>query len=68
MKPEHCCKHLRTKKMYVPEQEDQVFTSIGEELTFHGHCWCNRTLTEVGFDDGHVGVQLCNPSRPCFES
>jgi hypothetical protein len=67
MKPDNCCRHLRTKKLYIPEQTDEVFDVEGEQFTHHGHCWCNRTLTEVGWDDQQVGVQLCNPSRPCFE-
>lgn len=67
MKPENCCRHLRTKKMYIPEQADEVFAVSGDQLTHHGHCWCNRTLAEVGFDDRQVGLQICNPSRECFE-
>jgi hypothetical protein len=67
MKPDNCCRHLRSKKLYIPEQEDEVFARSEDQLTHHGHCWCNRTLTEVGFDDHQVGVQICNPSRACFE-
>lgn len=68
MKPENCCRHLRSKKLYIPEQEDQVYAMAGQEFVHRGHCWCNRTLTEVGFDDGQVSVSLCNPTRPCFEA
>jgi hypothetical protein len=53
--------------MYIPAQADQVFAQEGDQFTHHGHCWCNRTLSEVGFDDQQVGVQICNPSRSCFE-
>ena len=67
MKPSNCCKHLRTKKLYIPEQADDVFAVADDQFTHHGHCWCNRTLSEVGFDNQQVGVQICNPSRSCFE-
>jgi hypothetical protein len=53
--------------MYIPAQADEVFVPSAEEPVFSGHCWCNRTLTEVGFDDKQVGIQICNPSRSCFE-
>ena len=67
MKPAHVCRHLRTKKMYIPAQVDDVFSASGEQPEHSGHCWCNRTLTEVGFDDKLAGLQSCNPTRPCFE-
>jgi hypothetical protein len=67
MKPDNVCQHLRTKKMYISAQADEVFPASGETSEFSGHCWCNRTLTEVGFDDQQVGIQICNPSRTCFE-
>jgi hypothetical protein len=61
------CKYLRTKKMYVPAQEHEVFATTGEESGC-GHCWCNRTMTEVGPDDRPVGPELCSSSgRSCFE-
>jgi len=68
MKPDICCRHLRSKKLYIPEQENEVFAVAGDEFLHHSHCWCNRTLTEVGFDDGQVSVPLCNPTRSCFEA
>jgi hypothetical protein len=68
MKPTNVCKHLRTKKMYIPAQADEVFASGGGTQSEHvGHCWCNRTLNEVGVDDQQANVQTCNPSRMCFE-
>ncbi len=67
MKPANVCKHLRTKKMYVPAQADELFSPSGEPLDYACNCWCNQTLTEVGRDDRPVGMQLCNRSRPCFE-
>jgi hypothetical protein len=53
--------------MYIPAQADEVFSASGEDLEHMGHCWCNRTLTEVGPDDRHVVAQSCNRSRSCFE-
>jgi len=67
MKPSDICRHLRTKKMYVPAQADELFTETAEETGPSGHCWCNRTLTEVGPDNRQVGFQVCSRSRPCFE-
>ncbi len=67
MKPDNVCRHLRTKKMYIPAQADEVFSAAGDEMGHCGHCWCNRTLSEVGFDDQQVGIEICNPSRSCFE-
>jgi hypothetical protein len=61
------CKHLRTKKMYIPAQADEVLSASGEELGNIGHCWCNRTMAEVGPDDRQVGAPNCNRSRSCFE-
>ncbi|HET7626076.1 MAG TPA: hypothetical protein VFM25_12505, partial [Verrucomicrobiae bacterium] len=61
------CQHLRAKKMYIPAQADEIFPANGEPVDYCGHCWCNRTLSEVGADDKQVGLQICNPSRACFE-
>jgi hypothetical protein len=68
MKPTNVCKHLRTKKMYIPAEADEVFPAAGTEPEHAaGHCWCNRTLSEVGLDDRQVSIPICNPSRTCFE-
>lgn len=68
MKPTHLCKHLRTKKMYIPAQADEVFAAAASgEGEACCHCWCNRTLTEVGLDDRLAGLHICNPTRSCFE-
>ena len=67
MKPANVCRHLRTKKMYIPAQADEVFADTGENMGHCGHCWCNKTLAEVGLDDKVAGIQACNPSRSCFE-
>jgi hypothetical protein len=61
------CKYLRTKKMYIPAQQDEVFSASGDEIENIGHCWCNRTLSEVGPDDRQVGAQNCGKHRSCFE-
>jgi hypothetical protein len=61
------CKYLRTKKMYISAQEHEVFSASGEELNNIGHCWCNRTLTEIGPDDRLVSAPNCNRSRSCFQ-
>jgi len=53
--------------MFIPAQEDEAFVASGDKSADAAHCWCNRTLTEVGPDDRQVAVSLCNPSRSCFE-
>jgi hypothetical protein len=69
MKPAHLCKHFRTKKMYIPAQAHEVFAAAEGRTDADpcGHCWCNRTLSEVGGDDQLAGLEVCNPSRSCFE-
>ena len=66
MKPKNVCRHLRTKKMYIPAQADEVFAARDDSES-SCHCWCNRTLTEVGLDDKLAGLHDCNPSRSCFQ-
>jgi hypothetical protein len=67
MKPANVCKYLRTKKMFIPAQADEVFAREQGAYTDSSHCWCNRTLTETGPDDRPAGLQICSPSRTCFE-
>jgi hypothetical protein len=67
MKPSNVCKHLRTKKMFIPELADASFARENGVFTDTSHCWCNRTLAEVGPDDKQVSVQICCPGRKCFE-
>ena len=67
MKPNHPCKHLRTKEMLVPALAHQPSATPGEEAGRAGHYWCNQTLTEVGPDDHPVGEQVCKPGRACAE-
>ncbi|HEV3410086.1 MAG TPA: hypothetical protein VG095_07320, partial [Chthoniobacterales bacterium] len=60
------CRHLRTKKMYVPAQEEAAFSDKFDPNSFN-HCWCNRTMTEIGEDDRLVSFRGCtNPQRRCF--
>jgi hypothetical protein len=62
------CKHLRTKKMYIPAQADEVFNASPEELANTEHCWCNRTMAGVGPDDRQVNAHHCSrATRSCFE-
>jgi len=53
--------------MYIPAQEDEVRFASGEQLAHIGHCWCIRTMSEVGPDDRQVGAQNCAKHRSCFE-
>jgi hypothetical protein len=62
------CLHLRSKTMFIPAAPE---TTAAEEEQQAGrarlnHCWCNRTLTEVGMDDRPVGPESCQPGRACY--
>jgi hypothetical protein len=61
------CKHLRSKKMYVPVEADTLFSASGEQTGDLGHCWCNKTMTQVGPDDRQVAPHKCVRERSCFE-
>jgi hypothetical protein len=61
------CKNLRTKKMYIPAEAHEVLSASSEQLGDIGHCWCNRTMSEVGPDDRQVGARQCSKERSCFE-
>jgi hypothetical protein len=61
------CRHLRTKKMYVPAQEAEVLEAAMGERPGEPHCWCNRTMNEIGRDGGPVALGRCMASRACFE-
>jgi hypothetical protein len=53
--------------MYIPEQAAQVFAEENGAFTDTAHCWCNRTLAEVGPDQKQVALQICGRARACFE-
>ena len=53
--------------MYIPAQQDEVFSASREELGNIGHCWCIRTMSEVGPDDRQVSAENCGRHRSCFE-
>jgi hypothetical protein len=53
--------------MYISAQQDEVFSASREELENFGHCWCNRTLSEVGPDDQQVAAHNCGKHRSCFQ-
>ena len=53
--------------MFIPAQADEVFAVSEDGFKENGPCWCNRTLTETGPDDRQVSLQICNPTRSCFE-
>jgi hypothetical protein len=62
------CRFLRTKKMYVSVQEEAAFSDKFDPNSF-SHCWCNRTMTEVGADDNLVSFRGCTSQlRPCYQA
>ena len=60
------CRYLRTKKMYVSVQESAAFSEKFDPNSF-SHCWCNRTMTEIGADDNLVSYGRCvSAERRCY--
>jgi hypothetical protein len=58
------CRHLRTKKIYIPAESEDPFSETAE-ASIAPHCWCNLTMTEVGRDDRPVSAGTCVPGRIC---
>ena len=64
--PNIACRHLRTKKLYVPSLSAEALQDK-QQAGASAHCWCNKTMTEIGFDDKRVSVATCSPSdRDCY--
>ncbi len=61
------CQHLRNKSMFIPELAGNTTELDPDQTGRSSHCWCNRTLTEVGPDDQPVSPQLCRQPRNCYE-
>jgi hypothetical protein len=53
--------------MYVPAQEAEVLEAAMGERSGEPHCWCNRTMNEIGRDGGPVALGRCMAGRACFE-
>lgn len=64
------CIFLRTKKLYTHDAsawnqllEDEA--GIGEGP----HCWCNKTMVDLGPDDIPVTVKSCSSGkRKCYQA
>ena len=67
MNPTNVCRHLRTKKMFIPALAEPVSNTSAQDVEHSAHYWCNCTLTETGPDDQHVGAESCRSGRLCFE-
>jgi hypothetical protein len=64
--PSPPCRHLRFKGMYV-----YTDGSSSEETPDYDNTifWCQKTLKDMGPDDGFVGREDCrNSARGCYES
>ena len=61
------CRFLRNKKMYVPGQQLVAFDEAPDPNGII-HCWCNRTMSDLGVDDELVSFEDCSePTRICYE-
>ncbi len=59
------CRFLRTKKMYIPEKAGLALVEKDYPAE-SPHCWCNKTMIELGPDDSPVSIKDCtNVKRPC---
>jgi hypothetical protein len=63
---EPVCQHLRTKKLFIPEEAAKALAEPTENEA-EPFYWCNRTLTSIGVDDQPAHLRLCVPGRCCFE-
>jgi len=60
------CKHLRTKKMYLPAEAADVFEELNEHHA-EPFFWCNCTQRPIGPDDNPAHPRACLLTRTCFE-
>ncbi len=59
------CRHLRNKRMFVPEQADTAVAPLDQnDESFY---WCNKSLGALGADDDRVHPCLCRAGRACHE-
>ena len=62
------CRFLRTKKMYIPAQAERALVER-EYPAESPHCWCNKTMMELGPDDLPVSIEDCaNTDRVCHRA
>ena len=59
------CQDLCSKKILVTGALPLVDSDV---LDQSNHCWCNRTMTELGPDREPVHPEDCRQSRTCFRS
>ncbi|PTY00872.1 hypothetical protein DB346_14785 [Verrucomicrobia bacterium LW23] len=64
--PGQACRHLRTKRMFIPAQADGAL-DVESERNDRAFYWCNITLSEMGCDDDRVHTRLCLSHRSCYQ-
>jgi len=60
------CKHLRSKKAYVPDCNDVESWRSAESST--QQFWCLCTMTTAGPDNKLVAPETCSQERACYEN
>jgi len=58
------CKHLRTKKMYIPAEYPEPGRLTPSDTA---HYWCLCTAREIGPDGQLVHLDTCNAGRGCCD-
>lgn len=60
------CQYLRSKGMYVYTDDSASEESLDYDNTIF---WCQKTLKDIGPDEGFVGREDCrDAARACYES
>ena len=61
------CKHLRTKRLFIPDLATHAFADAADPAEVQ-QCWCNKTMRPIGLDELHVNPKACSdPKRTCYE-
>jgi hypothetical protein len=64
--PTSTCSALMMKHILVHGLDDRIWDD-GRTYPGDGYCWCQKSCTQVGPDDEIVGVDTCQPGRPCWD-
>ncbi|MEQ8819558.1 MAG: hypothetical protein RLY93_04890 [Sumerlaeia bacterium] len=61
--PTSCCVHLRCKSMYYRADERPGLLHKEEQMGY----WCDKTVDDLGPDEGLATHRGCQPGRGCYE-
>ncbi|HSI87372.1 MAG: hypothetical protein ACAI35_03370 [Candidatus Methylacidiphilales bacterium] len=61
------CRHLRTKRMFIPAQAEGSL-EVESERNDRAAYWCNITFSHLGCDEERAHTRLCLNHRRCYEA